>query len=122
MSDHKDAPPATEKVQRAEPSLADLIAQTPGAQTREQALKHIASREKEFSPRKRQRPAPSDDEVAKHEPMPIHDNPLKDNPYQWAIDHLKRKQPEARTQQRPPKGFKPYLVPKKDKPDPADKK
>ena len=52
MSDRKDAPPAaTAKAQRAEPSLAELIAQTPGAQTREEALKQIAARERSITPK-----------------------------------------------------------------------
>jgi hypothetical protein len=117
MPEDQRQPPETTTIQGKTPSLAELIAQTPSAQTREQALKHIASREKEFSPRKRQRTAPSDDEVAQREPMPF----LND-PSQYAARFFKGKQAEARAQQKPPKRFKLYLVPKKDKPDPADKK
>jgi len=116
MSDHKDAPPATTaKAQRAEPSLVELIAQTPGAQTREQALKHIASREKEFTPRKAQRRLLSDDDVDKREPLPIIDNP------QNAANFWKRFNAREEEKRKPPKGSKPRLLIDNDKPDPSDK-
>ena len=88
MSYRKDAPPAdTAKAQRAEPSLAELIAQTPGAQTREQALAHIkrAREQKRHAEKAATVDALPKKTLAKREPLPI-----IDNPDQHAADFWKR--------------------------------
>ena len=132
-SDQKPPEPHDKNTRRPSASmlsLSELIAQTPGAQTREQLLARIKARERKRT-KKSPQSAPSEDRLSTPEPLPTHDNPYKDNPYQWAVDHLKRKQAkasaqrkqaEAHAQQKHPKGFKPYLVRKNDEPDPADKK
>jgi len=104
-------------------SLSELIAKTPGAQTREQLLERIKAREGK-RPKKLRQSAPSEEQLTEREPLPIPDDPaqIHDDPDQYAVGYFKRKQAEEHAQQKPPKGFKLRLVPKKDKPDPADKK
>ena len=120
MSDEKPPEPpgkSTPVASQNELSLAELIAKTPGAQTREQLLERIKARERK-RPKKSHQSAPSEEQLSTPEPMPIHDNPYKDNPYQWAVDHFKRKQAEVRAQQKPPKRSKPRVVVDNDKPGP----
>ena len=127
MSDRKYAPPtATAKTQRAEPSLAELIAQTPGAQTREEALAHIAAREQAFAPKKRQPPNPSEEDLTKPEPINIEPINIISDPYNSAPEVLKRLVAKAKDKQKekpkPAKLSKPRLVVDNDKPEPPDKK
>ena len=125
MSDRKDAPPATTaKAQRAEPSLAELIAQTPGAQTREEALAHIAARERASAPKKRQTPIPSEEDLTKREPINIISDPYASAPevIQRLLASAKAKQKEKpKAQPKQPKGSKLTLVRKDGKPVPPDK-
>ena len=115
MSDRKDAPTAA-KDQRAEPSLVELIAQTPGAQTREQALAHIKARQQKCI-KKPLQSVPSEEQLATPEPFPI-----IDNPEQHAANFWKRFNAKEEEKRKPPKGSKPRLLIDNDKPDPSDKK
>jgi len=106
-------------------SLADLIAQTPGAQTREQLLERIKARQKKRS-KKSHQSAPSEEQLSKPEPLPL----ILSNPDKYAAKffaQLKEKEkatqkdkPKAKTT--PTKRSKPRLVVDNDNPDPADKK
>ena len=131
MSDGKPPVPRDESASApggSKASLADLIAQTPGAQTREQLLERINARRQKRS-KEPQKPAPSEEDLSKPEPMNI----ISD-PYGSAVDILQRihanakairnaKQREEReAQSKPSKGFKLRLVPKNDKSEPSDKK
>jgi len=105
-------------------SLADLIAQTPGAQTREQLLERIKARQKKRS-KKSQQSAPSEEELVTPEPLPIVNQPDQFAAGYW--ERLKEKtkaaqkgNPKAKTT--PTKRSKPRLVVDNDKPEPSDKK
>src|SRR5271166_6513896 len=100
----------------SKPSLADLIAQTPGAQPREQLLERIKARQQKRS-KELQKPAPSEEELSKPEPMNI----ISD-PYGSAPDVLERiranakairsakEREEREAQSKPTKGFKLHLL------------
>ena len=102
----------------------ELIAQTPGAQTREQALAHIAARERASAPKTSQHPVPSEEGLTKHEPTP-----LIDSPDDYAAGYFKRLKEKEKTptkakpkaQPKQPKGSKLTLVRKDGKPVPPDK-
>jgi hypothetical protein len=125
---NEKSPKPDEKRPAGKSSLADLIAQTPGAQTREQLLERIKARQQKRS-KEPQKPAPREEELSKPEPMNI----ISD-PYGLAPDVVQRilanakaiwsaKQKEEReAQSKPPKGFKLHLVPKNEKSEPSDKK
>lgn len=95
----------------AKPSIADLIAATPGAQTREEALASIKARRARMlaSPDAAQ---PADFSVP--EPMPI----LGD-PEAFARAFFQRKMQEAAP---PPRGVKPRIVVRNDDDDPEPPK
>jgi len=96
-------------------SLADLIAQTPGAQTREQAIERIkARRQKRLT--KEPRPSVSEDQLAKPEPLPI-----IDKPDQFAADFFERLKAKEKAKTRPPKRSKPRLFLDNEKPEPPPK-
>jgi hypothetical protein len=115
MSDGKPPRPE-EKRTTGKLSLAELIAQTPGAQPREQLVDRINARQQKRS-KEPQKPAPSEEELSKPEPMNI----ISD-PYSSAPDVLQRilanakairsaKQREEReAQSKPTKGFRLRLV------------
>lgn len=87
---------------RTMPPIADLIAKTPGAQTREQALASIkARRARLLGPE----PTPPADFTAP-EPMPV-----IDDPDQFARDFVQRVLAKDKP---PPRGVKPRLVGKND--------
>ena len=117
-------------------SLADLIAQTPGAQPREQLIERINARQQK-RPKKQSNPTPSEDDLTKPEPMNIIDDPYgaasdvnqrirsKDIIQHMlanakAIRNAKQKE-ELKAQPKPPKGSKLTLVRKDGKPVPPDK-
>ena len=127
MSDEKPPLPQDKSASAtggSKPSLADLIAQTPGAQTREQLLERIKARQQKRS-KKRQKPAPSEEELTKPEPMNI----ISD-PYGSAADVIQRIQANAKAKQKEepkaqqshPKASSCTSCAKKDKPVPPDKK
>jgi hypothetical protein len=105
--------------------LADLILQTPGAQTREEALAHIAAREQAFSEKlAKPKTPPSEDQLTTPEPLPI-----VNEPDQFAAGFFERlrKKTKATQKDKPkakptPKRSRPRLVVDNDNPDPADKK
>lgn len=80
------------------PSLADLIAATPGAQSREQALASVKTRRAQLL--STAAPLPIDDFSAT-EPMPLLDAPDK-----YAKEFFQR----ILTKDTPPRGSKPRLV------------
>jgi hypothetical protein len=97
-------------------SLAELIAHTPGAQTREQAIESIKRRRQKQHIEKPQ-PAISDDQIAKPEPLPI-----IDNPEDFAKGFYQRLQAKEKAKQKPPKRSKPRLLLNNEKSDPSGKK
>ncbi len=94
------------------PTLADLIAQTPGAQTREQAIESIKARRQKRLAEKTQ-PAVSEDQLVKPEPLPI-----IEKPDQYAADFFQRLKAKEKAKQKPPKRSKPRLFLDNDKYDP----
>ena len=105
----------------SKPSLADLIAQTPGAQPREQLLERIKARQQKRS-NKQQKPAPSEEELSRREPMNIINDPYGSAPdvieRLQAIAKAKQKtklQQKPKAQPKPPKPSKPYLLVNNDK-------
>jgi len=126
MSDQKPPLPQDKSASAtggSKPSLADLIAQTPGAQSREQLLERIKARQQKRS-NKQQKPAPSEEDLTKPEPINI----ISD-PYGSAADVIQRLQASAKAKQKekpkaqpkPSKGSKLTLVRKDGKPVPPDK-
>ena len=112
----------------SQPSLADLIAQTPGAQTREQLLERINARRQKRS-KEPQKPAPSEEGLSKPEPMNMISDPYgsAQDVYQRILANAKairnaKQREEREAQSKPSKGFKLRLVPKNDKSEPSDKK
>jgi hypothetical protein len=97
-------------------SLAELIAQTPGAQTREQVIERIKKRQQKRLIEKPQ-PAISEEQIAKPEPLPI-----IDNPDDFAKGFYQRLQAKENAKQKPPKGSKPRLLLNNEKSDPPGKK
>ena len=106
------------------PSLADLIAQTPGAQTREQLRERIKARQQKRL-KKQSNPASAEEELVTPEPLPI-----VNQPDQFAADFFARLKEKTKATQKdkpkakptPTKPSKPRLVVDNDKPDPPDKK
>ena len=108
-------------------SLSELIAKTPGAQTREQLLERINARQKKRS-KEPQKPTPSEEDLTKPEPMNI-----VDDPYGTASDVIQRiranakairnakQREELKAQPKPAKGSKLTLVRKDGEPVPPDK-
>lgn len=126
MSDEKPILPQ-EKARGAtgesKASLAELIAQTPGAQTREQLLERIKARQQKRL-KKQSSPAPAEEALVTPEPLPIVHQPDK-----FAADFFARLKEKTKATQKDnpkakptPKRSKPRLVVDNDKPDPADKK
>jgi hypothetical protein len=109
-------------------SLSELIAKTPGAQTREQLLERIEARQKKRS-KEPQKPAPSEEDLSKPEPMNIINDPYgsaadvlqRINANAKAIRNAKQRE-ELKAQSKPPKGSKPRVVVNNDNPKPSDKK
>ncbi len=99
-----------------DPTIADLIAQTPGAQTREQALERIKTRRQKRQAQQPQ-PALADGELSKPEPLPI-----IDKPDQFAADFFKRLKAKENAKRKPPKRSKPRLVIDNGQPEPPRKK
>jgi hypothetical protein len=116
-------------------SLADLIAQTPGAQPREQLIERINARQQK-RPKKQSNPTPSEDDLTKPEPMNIVDDPWgaasdvsqrirsKDIIQHMlaiskTIRNAKQKE-DLKAQPKPPKSSKLTLVRKDGKPVPPD--
>ena len=93
-------------------SLSELIAKTPGAQTREQLLERIKARQKKRS-KEPQKSAPIEDQLATPEPLPFINKPDG-----YAADLFER----LKAKQKPPKRPKPRIVVNNDKPKPSDKK
>jgi hypothetical protein len=125
MSDGK--PPTPEgKSPTGKLSLADLIAQTPGAQTREQLLERIKARQQKRS-KEPQKPAPSEEDLSKPELMNIiSDYGSAQDVYQRILANAKairnaKQREEREAQSKPPKGPKLTLVRKDGKPVPPDK-
>ena len=108
-------------------SLADLIAQTPGAQSREQLIERINARQQK-RPKKQSNPTPSEEDLTKPEPMNIVDDPhgtasdviqrIRANAK--AIRNAKQRE-ELKARPKPAKGSKLTLVRKDGKPVPPDK-
>jgi len=103
--------------------LADLIAQTPGAQPREQLLERIKARQ-EARLKKKQKSAPAEDQLTTPEPLPI-----VNQPDQFAADFFARLREKTKATQKgkpkakpTPKRSKPRLVVDNESSDPADKK
>ncbi len=90
-------------------SLAELIAQTPGAQTRQEALAHVRARTQTAKPPSQQ--PLLDDDIIKAEPMPIIDKPDV-----YAADFFQRLKMKEKGKQKPPKRQKPRLVIDNDTP------
>ncbi len=93
-------------------SLSELIAKTPGAQTREQLLERIKAREgkrTKTSPRS----APSEEQLSTPEPMPMVDAD------KFAEGYFKRL--KAKEEVKRPRS-KPRIVVDNDKPSPTNKK
>ena len=122
MSDGK--PPTPEQQRPAgTPPLADLIAQTPGAQPREHLLERIKARQEARS-KKKQKSAPAEDHLTTPEPLPIVNEPDR-----FAADFFARLREKARATQKDkakakptPKRSKPRLVVDNESSDPADTK
>jgi len=99
------------------PPLADLIAKTPGAQTREQALEHIKARRARLlaqSPIDTRR----DDKIAAPEPAPS-----AESPDDYAAGFWKRLADKDDAKKRPPpRGKKPRLIVDNDDPPKPPKK
>ena len=125
MSDQKPPLPQDKNASAtggSKPSLADLIAQTPGAQSREQLLERIKARQQKRS-NKQQKPAPSEEDLTKPEPINIISDPYSSAPdvIQRLLASAKAKQKEKPTAQpKQPKGSKLRLVRKDGKPVPPD--
>jgi hypothetical protein len=111
MSDDKSAKPPDQSVVRKKPSLAELIAQTPGAQPRMELEKKIEERRQKR--RLPQSPAAPDIDVAQPEPLPI-----IDKPDQFAADFFARLKQKEKEKPKPPKRSKPRLVIDNDKREP----
>jgi hypothetical protein len=97
-------------------SLSELIAKTPGAQTREQLLERIKAREgkrTKTSPRS----APSEDQLSTPEPLPIIDKPAN-----FAADFWERFNTKQKEKLKPRHRSKPKLIVDNDKPGPRDEK
>ena len=127
MSNEKPPKPE-EKRPTGEFSLADLIAQTPGAQTREQLLERIKARQQK-RPKRQSNPTPSEEDLTKREPMNIVDDP--DGAASDVIQRIRanakairdaKQREEREAQQKARKRSKPRLVVDNDKPEPSDKK
>jgi hypothetical protein len=123
MNDEK--PPKTEeKRPTGELSLADLIAQTPGAQTREQLIERINARRQKRS-KEQANQAPAEEELVTPEPLPFVNQPAR-----FAAGFLERFKEKTKATQKdtpkakttPTKRSKPRLVVDNDKPKPSDKK
>jgi len=127
MSDEKPPEPpgkSTPVASQNELPLAELIAKTPGAQTREQLLERIKARER-MRPKKSQQSAPSEEQLTEREPLPMIDDP------KYLTGFVKRlqakeqeKQLEAKQNEKceTPKGKKLHIVVDNDKAGPRDKK
>lgn len=96
-------------------SLAELIAKTPGAQTREQITGRIKTRRQKRLSEKPQTLA-SEDQLVKPEPLPI-----IGKPDEYAKDFFQRLKAKEKAKQKPPKRSKPKLVLDNEMPKPADK-
>jgi len=96
-------------------SLTDLIAQTSGAQTREQAIERIKARRQKRLAAKQQPPI-SEDQLIKPEPLPI-----IGKPDQFASQFFERLKAKEKAKQKPPRRTKPRLFLDNEKPKPADK-
>ena len=121
---NNEKPPKTEEKRPAgKLSLADLIAQTPGAQPRAQLIDRINARQQRH-PKKQSNPAPAEEQLTEREPLPIPDDlaHIHEDPDQFAAGFFKRRQVEARAKQKPPRRSKPRIVVDNDKPSPPDKK
>ena len=133
---NEEPPKPEDKRPAGELSLADLIAQTPGAQTREQLLERIKARQQKRS-KEPQKPAPSEEDLTRPEPMNIVDDPYgaasdvsqrirtKDilqriSANRKAIRNAKQRE-ELKAQPKPAKGSKLTLVRKDGKPVPPEK-
>jgi hypothetical protein len=120
---NEKSPKTEEKRPAGKLPLADLIAQTPGAQTREQLLERINARQQK-RPKNLSNPTPSEEGLTKHEPTP-----LIDSPDDYAAGYFKRLKEKEKTptkakskaQPKQPKGSKLTLVRKDGKPVPPDK-
>jgi hypothetical protein len=97
-------------------SLADLIAQTPGAQPREQLIERINARQQK-RPKKQSNPTPSEEDLTKPEPMNI-----IDDPYGAAPGVVERLQAFVKAKQKKKAKAQPKLtlVRKDGKPVPPD--
>jgi hypothetical protein len=122
MNGDKPPPPEEQKPAGTSP-LADLIAQTPGAQPREQLVARVKARHEARSTKK-QKSAPAEDHLTTPEPLPI-----VNDPDQFAAAFFARlKEKTTATQKDKPKAkptpkrSKPRLVVDNDDPDPADTK
>lgn len=97
--------------------LAALIAKTPAAQTRQQVVERRQARTQVRIQQSR-KPSPSEELLAKPEPLPIIDNPTQLATEFW--ERFKKKEEEKR---KPPKRSKPRLkVVDNNNPKPPDKK
>ena len=98
-------------------SLADLIAQTPGAQPREQLIERINARQQK-RPKKQSNPTASEEDLTKPEPMNI-----IDDPYGAASRVVERLQALVKAKQKEKAKAQPKLalVRKDGKPVPPDK-
>ena len=100
------------------PPLAELIAKTPGAQTREQALAHMRARRARLlapPPTDSQR----DEKISAPEPAPVIKDPDDYAARFWARQAAK----DAEKRRPPPRGKKPRLiVDNDDPPKPPEKR
>lgn len=99
-------------------SLADLIAQTPGAQPREQLRERIKARQQARA-KKKQKPVPNEEQLTTPEPMPfVH------QPNVWAAGLLERFKSKEfpKPKQKPPKRSTPRVIINNDKPKSPKKK
>lgn len=116
-SDQKSPEPHDKNTRRpsaSKLSLSELIAQTPGAQPREQLLERIKGRRQKHTNKPR-KSSSSEEQFSTPEPLPMIDDP------KYLGGFLKRfiaKEQEKRT---PPKRSTPYLIVDNDKRDPPDK-
>ena len=120
-SEYRDKPASSGS--RSKSSLAELIAKTPGAQTREQLLERIKSREQKRS-KKPLKPALAEKQLTEREPLPIPDEPAQiyEDPDKFAKEYWKRLKAKEREKRKPPKRSKPRLIHDNDKPEQPDKK
>ena len=103
-------------------SLADLIAQTPGAQTREQLIERINARRQKRS-KEQANPAAAEEELVTPEPLPfVNQSARFAAKFRALLEEKTKAKPKDERKAKPTKRSKLRLVVDNDKPKPSDKK